>query len=104
MPQYELNLRDYWQIIQKRSLVLLVVFFAVLIFTVIYTHTQKPLYRATASVQWIERKALGGMLTELVSAPSGDPLLTQARVIRSRDILKKVAIELGLVSKDATEK
>lgn len=103
MPQYELNLRDYWQIIQKRHLILLSVFLVVLISTIAYTHTQKPLYRATASVQWIERKALGGMLTELVSAPSGDPLLTQARVIRSRDILKKVAIELGLMSKDATE-
>lgn len=103
MPQYELNIRDYWQIIQKRRLVLVVIFFTFLIFTIIYTNTQKPIYRATASVQWIERKSLGGMLTELVSAATGDPLLTQARVIRSRGILSKVVVELGLVSHLASQ-
>src|SRR4030042_696297 len=103
MPQYELNLRDYWQIIRKRQWVLVFIFFAVLIITIIYTHTQKPLYRATASVQWLERKSIGGMLTELVNAPTGDPLLTQAGIIKSRLILAKVVMELGLVDSDASE-
>lgn len=103
MPQYELNLRDYWQIIQKRRLVLAVIFFAVLVISIIYTSMQKPIYRASASVQWIERKTLGGMLTELVTAPTGDPLLTQARVIKSRLILAKVVRELGLVSQDVSQ-
>jgi succinoglycan biosynthesis transport protein ExoP len=102
MPQYELNIRDYWQIIRKRSLVLVIIFCAVLTFSIIYTNTQKPIYQATASVQWIERRSLGGLLTELVSVTTGDPLLTQARVITSRLILAKVIVELGLIASDAS--
>lgn len=101
MAQYELNLRDYWQIIQKRRLLLVVIFFIVLIFSIIYTNTQRPIYRASASVQWGERKTLGGLLTELVTVRTGDPLLTQSRIITSLDVLEKVVLELGLVSEHA---
>jgi Mrp family chromosome partitioning ATPase/uncharacterized protein involved in exopolysaccharide biosynthesis len=99
MPQYELNLRDYSQIIRKRPLVLMIIFFIVLISTILYTNAQKPVYRAIASVQWIERKTLGGLLTELVTVRTGDPLVTQSRIITSLPILERVALELGLVGK-----
>ncbi len=102
MPQYELNIRDYWQIIQKRRFVFIGVTIAVLILTVIHTHMQKPVYRASASVQLIERKTLGGLLTELVIESSGDPLATQSRIITSLPVLEKVALELGLVSLHAS--
>lgn len=102
MPQYELNLRDYWQIIQKRRLVLIVIFSAVLFFSILYTHTQKPAYQAIASVQWKERKTLGGLLTELVQVASGDPLETQARVITNLSVLARVVVGLKLVDKQAS--
>lgn len=102
MPQYELNIRDYWQIVQRRRYVCLSVFFLIFILTVIYTHMQKPVYRASASVQFIERKTLGSMLTELVVQPSGDPLLTQSRIITSLPILENTVVALGLASKDAS--
>ena len=100
MPQYELNLRDYWQIIQKRRGIMLLVFFAVVISTLIYTNLQKPIYRAAASVQWQEGKPLTQMLTEMVMVRPGDPLVSQERIIRSQPVLEKVAIELGLAGKD----
>ncbi len=107
MPQYELNLRDYWLIIQKRRLVMLAIFAVVLISTIIFTNTQQPLYRASASVQWIERRTVGALLTELVTVPSGDPLLTQARVIKGQPImekvLEKVGVKFGLIGKDASK-
>jgi len=102
MPQYELNLRDYWQIIQNRRFVFLTVFFAVFIFTVIYTNMQEPIYQATASVQFVERRALGELLSELVITRSGDPLATQSRIMTSLPVSEKVVVELGLVSKDAS--
>jgi len=101
MAQFELNLRDYWQIIRKRQVVLLFVFFAVFIFSAIYTNLQHPVYQAVASVQWIERKTLGGLLTEMVTVRAGDPLVAQSRLITSLPVLENVVIELGLVSKDA---
>ncbi len=102
MPQYELNIRDYWLIIQKRRYIFLIIFIAAFILTVIYTHSQKPIYRATSSVQLIERKTLGSLLTELVIQSSGDPLATQSRIITSLPVLERVVVELGLVNGHAT--
>lgn len=101
MPQYELNLREYWQIIRKRRAVLVVIFFAILILTIIHTNTQRPIYRAVASVQWIEHKTIGGLLTELVTVKTGDPLATQAKIITSLPVLEKVVLELELAGKQA---
>jgi capsular exopolysaccharide synthesis family protein len=101
MAQYELNLRDYWQIILKRRLVVVLVFFAVLIPTVIYTGLQRPVYQAESSVQWKERRTVIGLLTELVSDyGQGDPMVAQAQIIQSLPVMEKVIIELGMVSKD----
>lgn len=102
MAQYELNLRDYWQIVQKRRWVLIVIFFAIFIFTVAYTNIQRPIYRTYASVQWITRTTIGGLLTELVAVNKGDPLLTQEKIITSLPVLEKVVMELGLAGKDAS--
>ncbi len=102
MPESELNLREYWQIILRRRFIFLIVFFAVLIVAVINTNMQKPIYRASASVQFTEQKTLGGLLTELVAVPSGDPLIAQSKIITSSPVLEKAVVELGLVGRDAT--
>jgi tyrosine-protein kinase Etk/Wzc len=101
MAQFELNLRDYWQIIRKRQMVLLIIFFAVLMSAVVYTGLQQPVYRAIASVQWIERKTLGSLLTEMVTVRAGDPLVAQSRIITSLPVLEAVVKEMGLVDSDA---
>lgn len=103
MPQYELNLRDYLQIIRKRRIILVIVFFVVLIPTIIITHMQSPLYQASASVQWVERRSVGDLLTELVTVTTGDPLLTQSRVIQSQPVLERAVAKLGLAGKDASD-
>lgn len=102
MAQYELNLRDYWQIIRKRREVLITIFLSVSIFSIIYANMQSPVYRASASVQWIERRPLGSLLTELVQVKTGDPLATQKRIIISIPVMEKVAMELGLAGENAS--
>jgi len=102
MPQYELNLRDYWQIIQKRRGVMLFVFFLVVISSVIYTNIQKPVYRAMASVNWQVSRSFVQLFTETVMVRPGDPLMSQAKIITSQPTLEKAVIELGLAGKDAT--
>ena len=99
MPQYELNLRDYWQVIQKRRLTLVVIFLATLFFTITYTNLQKPVYRATASVQWIEHRTVAALLTDIVQQTRGDPLIAQAKIITSLPILERAVIESGLAGK-----
>lgn len=104
MPQYELNLRDYWQIIRKRQMVVWVIFFAVLIPVVIHTNLQKPIYQATAQVEWVERRTFASLLVDLAAIPvnTGDPLITQSRIIASLPVMERVVRELGLVDKDAS--
>ena len=102
MAQYELNLRDYWQIIRKRREVLITIFLSVSIFSVIYANTQSPVYQASASVQWIERRPLGSLLTELVQVNAGNPLATQKMIITSLPVMEKVAIDLGLAGENAS--
>ncbi len=102
MAQYELNLRDYWQIIRKRREVLIMIFLSVSIFSVIYANTQSPVYQASASVQWIERRPLGSLLTELVQVNTGDPLATQKMIIISLPVMEKVVVDLGLVDENAS--
>ena len=103
MAQYELNLRDYWQIIRKRREVLIMIFLSVSIFSVIYANTQSPVYQAMASVRWIERRPLGSLLTELVQVESGDPLATQKMIINSLPVMEKVVMNLGLAGENASE-
>ena len=102
MAQYELNLRDYWQIIRKRREVLITIFLSVSIFSVIYANTQSPVYQASASVQWIERRPLGSLLTELVQVNAGDPLATQKMIITSLPVMEKVVMDLGLAGENAS--
>ena len=101
MAQYELNLRDYWQIIRKRREVLITIFLSVSIFSAIYANTQSPVYQASASVQWIERRPLGSLLTELVEVSAGDPLATQKMIITSFPVMERVVIGLGMAGEDA---
>ncbi|MCM8789662.1 MAG: Wzz/FepE/Etk N-terminal domain-containing protein, partial [Candidatus Omnitrophica bacterium] len=91
MQQYELNLRDYWLVIQKRRWVIIAVFLVIFITTVAYTSVQKAIYRATAVVLWQEKKTLGTVLSEVLTAkvPTGrDPLGAQVRIITSSRVLK----------------
>jgi tyrosine-protein kinase Etk/Wzc len=105
MAQYELNLREYWQIIRKRWLVLVFIFFVVLIPTVILTNLQKQIYQASASVQWMERKNIGNLLTDLLNVQYEDieqRLETESRKIISLPLLEKVAVELKLVNQGSS--
>lgn len=107
MPQYELNLREYWQVIEKRWFILVIIFLAVQIATGIYTNSQKPLYQAVSSVQWNENKTFANLLLEFFNINlnvfrAGDPLVTQSKIITSLPVLERVVKDIGLVNTDAS--
>jgi tyrosine-protein kinase Etk/Wzc len=102
MPQYELNLRDYWQIIYKRHLVLIVIFLAVLLTDILYTSTLKLIYKATATIKITEQKSFTTILTELSGTTLGDPMISYARTINSLPILEEAVKQLGLAGKNAS--
>jgi len=103
VPKSELSLHDYWIVIQKRQGIILFIFFLVLTSSVIYTNLQEPIYRAMATVQWKELKpASVPRLMDMLMVTSGDPLVSQTKIIVSQRVLEKVAIDLNLAGKDAT--
>jgi capsular exopolysaccharide synthesis family protein len=101
---YDLSIRDYLFILKKRkriiALVLLLTLTAVIFGT--YLATPSPQYKATASVRVERITDVTGFLMEFISYPLGDVLAGQMEMIRSYDVVEKVAKALGLIPRDAT--
>jgi len=52
MAQYEMNLRDYWRIIVRRRVTILVCMTLTALFTAALAYTKVPVYQATASIKF----------------------------------------------------
>ncbi len=99
MPQYDVNLRDYWRIVRKRKAI--IIFAAVMLgfFALVATLLSRPapIYRAEAKVRFqigqVMENPLGG---RTVSYTSGtEDLETQKEIITSYEVLERVAIQMG---------
>ena len=75
MAQYELNLMDYWQIINRRRIVIIIIFFVVFLGAVLYTEGIEPQYQAFATLMITEQRSFSTVLMELSGAPIGDPMI-----------------------------
>ncbi|MDP2939666.1 MAG: polysaccharide biosynthesis tyrosine autokinase [Candidatus Omnitrophota bacterium] len=105
MAQYELNIRDYWRILKKRRIIILLTFISSVIATAVYNNLQTPIYEASAMVRVEQRKTVIGALTERIMGYGGDFLLTEEKVIRSRPVIEEAARRLKLIDKNSsTEK
>lgn len=102
MAQYELNLADYWLIINRRRIVVIIISLLVFLGTVLYTLRIKPRYRAVATLMITEQKTFSTVLMELSGSPLGDPLASYARSITSLPVIEETVKQLGLVGKNAT--
>lgn len=103
MAQYELNLRDYWRIIRRRKTIIIFMVLAVSIGAFIFTEFRRPdpIYMASATVKFERASTIAGLFMEALAWSPGDPLATQAEVIRSYPVMEGVAKEMGLIPEDA---
>jgi len=103
MAQYELNLLDYWLIVKKRRFTILATAALVISFTFLLGQVLRPnpIYEAAARVKFDRTSTLATALLESVSYQSSNDMGTQSEVIRSFPVLEQVALELGLVAKEA---
>lgn len=97
MFQYELNLRDYLRIFRKRKIVIFSTFLVVLIGSIIYVSIPSPVYQAAATIKIEERKTIAGLLTEWIVYTPADIMESQTRIIKGFPIMKKVAMQMGLI-------
>jgi len=100
MPQIEMNLSDYLRVLRKRKYVITFCFILIVASTVFYTLKQIPLYQTSSKVKIEQRKSVAEILTELVTWSLGDPLTSQANLIKSYPIMEKTAENLNLINPD----
>jgi tyrosine-protein kinase Etk/Wzc len=102
LAQYELNLRDYGQIIYRRRLILFIIVSTVILSTFLYSQTIKLKYKATATIMITERRSFSSVFMEFIGTQLGDPMLTYARTVNNLPIIEEAVRQLGYAGKNAT--
>jgi Mrp family chromosome partitioning ATPase/uncharacterized protein involved in exopolysaccharide biosynthesis/cell division protein FtsN len=95
MAQYEMNLRDYWLIVRRRRLIIIVSMILVAGLSFWFAQQKVPMYQATSAVKFEQSTALSGLLVEVLSYSTADSIETQATLIKSYPILEEVARRMG---------
>jgi exopolysaccharide transport family protein len=94
----EVNLRDYWKIIQKRRWIIIAFFLIVLIATAVATFTMKPIYRGTTTIQINKENPQIVDFKEIfaVNTMDMDYYQTQYKILESRSLARRVIQNLKL--------
>lgn len=95
MAQYEMNLRDYWRIIRRRRITILLCTLVTAVFAFWFAWQKEPVYQATAAIKFEQTTSLTGLLVEVLSFSPSDTIETQAAIIRSFPVMEEVAKRLG---------
>ena len=105
MPQYDVDLREYWRILKKRKTLVIMMVFLAGLFSYGFAKLKEPipLYEANSAIK-IERAStmadffMGGFWYQ------GENLDTHAYIITSFPVLEQTAKELGWLPKDLSTK
>lgn len=104
MASYELNLRDYWRIIKKKRIIVIVTIFMLGSFSFFFALMNKPtpLYQSTASLKIEKSTDLTGMYLQSFNWYAGDEMATRGEEIKSIPIVEKAAQRMGLLDSSLT--
>lgn len=97
---YELNLRDYIRIFQKRKWIVILMPVLAGLLGFLLTDAPPVIYEATGRIRVVTRsQPLDLMLQTFYYYEEGNRLDTHAEVMMSREVLKEVAMRLGLIDR-----
>ncbi|MBI4629224.1 MAG: polysaccharide biosynthesis tyrosine autokinase [Candidatus Rokubacteria bacterium] len=102
MAQYEMNLRDYWLIIRRRRMTIIVCTVLAALFSFWFAKQKVPIYQAQTAVKYEQSTQLAGLLVEVLSYSSADSIETQVTLIKSYPVLEEVAKRLGRLPETAS--
>jgi len=102
VAQYEMNLRDYWLIVRRRRVIIIVCTVLVALLSFGLARQKVPVYQATTAVKFEQSTQLSGLLVEVLSYSSADSIETQVTIIKSYPILEDVAKRLGYLKETPT--
>ena len=94
MARYELNLRDYYRILRRHIIIIVVVAIGLGGMTFTLSPTE-PTFRATATVQISRASNLTSLLIQTFYWSPEDNIATQTMLISSQPVLLKVAQAMG---------
>ncbi len=94
----EVNLRDYWKVIQKRKWTIIAFFLIVVVTTAVATFTMRPIYRSTVTIQINKENPQIVDFKEVfaVNTMDMDYYQTQYKILESRSLAKRVIHDLKL--------
>ncbi|MDB9347602.1 GumC family protein [Nodularia spumigena] len=108
MPSYqedqdEIDLRQYWLVVKRRWLLVVIIIGSVFGITSFVTFNQKPIYEAEGKLIFDKQNSVSSLtgVSEGVGELSGltsssNPLETQAEIIRSHPLIEKTIVDLQL--------
>lgn len=104
MASYELNLRDYWRIIKKKKIIVIVTIVMLGSFSFFFALMNKPtpMYQATASLKIEKSTDLTGMYLQSFNWYAGDEMATRGEEIKSIPMVEKAAQVMGLLDSSLT--
>ncbi len=97
--RYELTLGDYWRILIKRRIIILLTFISVLSGTIAYTNSLPPVYEASSSVKISQnqaRSALGLDQSYFYGSPNAMAMYESS--ITNQPVMERVVLRLGLLN------
>ena len=100
MPQYDINLREYWRILKKRKFTVLITAVALGVFSTAFAliKAPTPLYTSSCSIKFEKEAAVEGIFSKSFSWSDGTDIETVISVLKGYNVLEKVAERLGKIS------
>ncbi len=102
MPAYEMDIHDYWRIVNRRKIRIALFVLLTVAATIFYTNMQTPIYQTSSVIKVEKRKAIATILTDIITYSPGDTMESECANITSFNVLGKVAQQIGLIKKDAS--
>ena len=104
MAQYDINLREYWRILKKRKLIVIITAILLGLFSTFFAVIQAPtpLYTSVSSIKFEKETTLEGLYSRTFSWTGSDDIETQMSVITGFSVLLEVGKNIGLIPRDAT--
>src|SRR5436309_3443080 len=96
-----MNLRDYWLIVRRRRLIIIVSTALVMLFSFWFAKQKVPHFQASTAVKFEQSRRRSGLLVEVLSYSSADAIETQVTLIKSYPTLEDVAKRLGRLPQTA---
>ncbi|MFC1532579.1 SPOR domain-containing protein [Thermodesulfobacteriota bacterium] len=104
MAQYDINIREYWRILKKRKLIVIITAILLGGFSTIVAYLQAPtsLYTSTCSIKFEKETTMEGLYARSLSWSGSSDIETQLAIITGYSVLIEVAKNMALIPRWST--